>query len=486
MRLYYPLALVSSTAILTRNADSSSVPDSSMTEANFPVSVRFSAGHHKGALVKRLLREHEPTTSGEERAPSPKQGPISESIRENIAALVTTLHSHDTFLEKVAGFTKEHLQSTDVLTTERYLTRLREEPGGPPPTSTRVRQYVQWALEKLNETPASRNEMMKSIQESVRAHEQERVVETEAKRAEWLRVKRNPHDVFTELCIAEATDDVGRQRPFASPDLGVLTTYIEQFNAQEGTTIALLDTFITGFGGEDKLVRLLSREKLSPINRPQAQNMQWELMRRWANGHMTPDDVAKMLGLSLEKENVLTYENLDPIATYVSICNKVRPGEQPDTFTYLKARFRNLDREQLTGYVKMVVDASHQTVLAEKPMQTWMEQDMMSERLHHAIAASASPNADVGRLAVAQLEMFHAANQAAAQRHRFFITFFLISCPQATDTTSTWHLLMSPPHPQMQNARFRPRQFSREGEITLFGKTFCCGSTETRVGAGAD
>ncbi|CAI5713515.1 unnamed protein product [Hyaloperonospora brassicae] len=210
--------------------------------------------------------------------------------------------------------------------------------------------------------------MMKSIQESVRAHQQEQVVETEAQRAEWVRVKRDPHDVFTELCIAEAKHDVGSNRPFASPNLGVLTTYIKQFSDQEGTTTALLDTFIAGFDGEDKLVRLLSREKLSPINRPQAQDKQWELMRRWANGQKTPNDVAKMLGLSLEKENVLTHGKLDLIATHIYIFGEVRPGELPDTSTYLKARSRSLDREQLTEYVKMTVNASHQKLLAKKPM----------------------------------------------------------------------------------------------------------------------
>uniref|UniRef100_M4BAB9 RxLR effector candidate protein n=1 Tax=Hyaloperonospora arabidopsidis (strain Emoy2) TaxID=559515 RepID=M4BAB9_HYAAE len=115
------------------------------------------------------------------------------------------------------------------------------------------------------------------------------------------------------------------------------------------THITLLDTFIKGFGGEDKLASVLWIAKLSPIYRVEAQHMQGELFHKLLESGMKIDDV----GVSAKTKRVLAYQKLETI-TASALLLEVRRHEIIDICDYLIENLGHRDFAMLIGYASLV------------------------------------------------------------------------------------------------------------------------------------
>uniref|UniRef100_A0AAV1UQW1 RxLR effector candidate protein n=1 Tax=Peronospora matthiolae TaxID=2874970 RepID=A0AAV1UQW1_9STRA len=346
MRLY-PLALVFSTVTLTRNTDSSRVRGLSVAERP--------SGRLHG------------TMTAEERAQPLALGADEGVIKTAAAALVASLHSHDADApEPLTNLVKTHLTSIDMEAIELHLKRLC---GGheatPPVTSAGVLEYQRGYHQMISGSEHTRDEVITVVRKSVEAHQLQIANDMEATRKKWISVERDPDYVFKELSIA-GNGDVNC---FASPNLGVLKEYIRQYNHLMHTEIRLVDTFINGFGGEDKLAVVLSTVKLSPIYRFQAQDMQERLFEKLIWRKLNIDGFADSLGMSADTKRVLAYQYLEAVTAYALAYDKAHK-KQTDICVYLIGKLGDADFALRIGYAKFV-STSFANKLEKKLFRRW-------------------------------------------------------------------------------------------------------------------
>uniref|UniRef100_A0AAV1UP51 RxLR effector candidate protein n=1 Tax=Peronospora matthiolae TaxID=2874970 RepID=A0AAV1UP51_9STRA len=350
MRLHL-FALVFCTVTLTRNTDSSRVRGLSVAETNLSISGLSADDRHDGDPVKRPLGRLHGTMPAEERAPPPVLGTDEKVIKTAAAALVVTLHSHDVGTNALTKSVRTQLESIDMDTMELHLKRLC---GGHevkhPATSVGVHEYGQLYERMITESEHTRNQVLASVYSSLKIHQLEIAKDMEAKREEWVQAKVHPDDVFTELSIA---GDVGSDgiliNPFASPNLEVLKAYILLYNGKINTHVTLLDTFIKGFGGEDKLAAVLWTAKVSPFYRVAAQDMQGELLHKLLESGMKTDDV----GMSAKTKRVLAYQQMGMVTGSALLLEISRLGETYICDSLIK-RPGHHDFAMLLGYARLV------------------------------------------------------------------------------------------------------------------------------------
>ncbi|POM60264.1 hypothetical protein PHPALM_30905 [Phytophthora palmivora] len=184
---------------------------------------------------------------------------------------------------------------------------------------------------------------------------------------EWMNSEKSADDVFTLLKLYD--DGV---LSLTSRKLEVLEDYIKLFNRGKSSDVTLLDVLVKGFGGEQKMEKLLAIAQHNIFTVRKAQELQIAL---WLKNRLQPRSVLKKLGFDKGVQTVLTNPNRDMLSTYISKFNDKYPNSMTSLTGVLSAYYGDIAVAKALVSAKISPNTKDiATKLQLEQIEGWMNQ----------------------------------------------------------------------------------------------------------------
>ncbi|ETL33091.1 hypothetical protein L916_14398 [Phytophthora nicotianae] len=192
---------------------------------------------------------------------------------------------------------------------------------------------------------------------------------------DWMNNEKSVDDVFELLKLR---DD--GYFALTSRKLRVLKDYIKFFNREKAGDETLLKTFTTGFGGESELAKMLLTAKKNPSTEKLATSLQTALFDEWLTSKLQPENVLKKLKLNGGRGDFLSDQNVETLATYISIYNARNPDIRTSLIETLSAHYGD-DVVAKTLVIAKYDRATNElaTTLQTQLLQTWSKSGKSAE-----------------------------------------------------------------------------------------------------------
>uniref|UniRef100_A0AAV1T5K2 RxLR effector candidate protein n=1 Tax=Peronospora matthiolae TaxID=2874970 RepID=A0AAV1T5K2_9STRA len=336
------VSLATSTAILTRDTNSSRTRDSTVTSASLPAILRSSVAIHNDVVVKRLLRARENITADEERMPY--KASSVDGVMHSLTLSLMKKFPEVVYPSNLSKAAEKALRKFDRHAIQyEYMKRYEDVKRAAlemkmdtlyaherPPVLFDMERYRDSYHDHLREVFWTSDEVQKQLKDS----------------------ELHPSLVFEMMINDDVRPVVGvhSRRSFVTADLEYLNAYIGQYNAaKRGKRLTLHETLKSCLGEGVELASFLSIAKQNSHNAAHVRVEQLRLFAKWVKQNKTFDQVANMMEIPGQWEDTKASPFLDTLIGYVAVFAHTRPEKLKDIISCLVKKFGYL-------YVAMFIE----------------------------------------------------------------------------------------------------------------------------------
>lgn len=340
MQLYSATLLAIMAALLSSVENAAVCGLSKTTTANSPAKFRMLPGNQVGISSSRLLRV---SVANDKRSEDRMMNAVIEKLKSVVMAGASKVHGDVDWKSLLAGEQsadeilsvfqlkdgiKSALFSPRLKSLERYVREVntRNQNSQMSVIGVFTRHYGDDEVAKALVT-AQKDAQTKGAFNTIRQLRKDQL-------SNWLASEKSVDDVFTLLRLRE-----DGYQALASPKMEVLDDYLKLVIRTYSGKETVLQTLTKGFGGEDKLAKILLIAKDDASTSELAAALQNALLNKWMASKMQPESVLKRLSVDSSLEDTLFGQTLPTLAAFILKYNSRNPSSKASLIGTISAHY---------------------------------------------------------------------------------------------------------------------------------------------------
>ncbi|KAF4035007.1 hypothetical protein GN244_ATG13024 [Phytophthora infestans] len=358
---FFPAVLLATGGVLLTNATCASFDSEfELATADHPTVFRSLAYHHNSVASKRLLRRYDVDNEGRTVGGGAKIKSLWLKVR---AYLLNRKKDEADMAAKLQLGGIDHALSSSKLEQLTKEVQVFNKKSMAKVTVIGTLRTLYGDIDLAKGLKAAEREASPTLLEQLKALRQDL-------QSKWLNRGISADVIFKQLGIREE-----KYQMFFSGKLDILEAYIKLINQnkKKGDPVSLVSILSKGFGGEDKLVALVTSAKKSSMTGKKADELETALLNKWLREDTLPKDVFVWLKLSDDVDDAFSPQNLNKFAAYIDNFNTRRPNHQQSAIAIYTSSFG--DAAVVNKLISAVDDGATRSIankLQEAQFESWV------------------------------------------------------------------------------------------------------------------